>query len=243
MPRVYVRRVRAVQPDPSHRRSVPAFWVGPRAVKWSWRRDLNPRPSDYKSDALPTELRQPGTVLCHPQKHRSQCRRNCLALCFGGHCSIPAHHARAKCAASLNFSIASRPRPNPHTHISCVRPRPLHCFQLQTDRRRHPLHRERQTRRSNRHAGEDRSTRTYRFTLKQDMPGGEYGILPPQPRQRRHDLHLRYLGVALRPALQRSLRQRKTITDAKTHAVFAASGSGARARSGRGRLAAQARSS
>ena len=25
---------------------------------WSWRRDSNPRPSDYKSDALPTELRQ-----------------------------------------------------------------------------------------------------------------------------------------------------------------------------------------
>ena len=25
---------------------------------WSWRRDLNPRPSDYKSDALPAELRQ-----------------------------------------------------------------------------------------------------------------------------------------------------------------------------------------
>src|ERR1700720_615578 len=27
-------------------------------VSWSWRRDLNPWPSDYKSDALPTELRQ-----------------------------------------------------------------------------------------------------------------------------------------------------------------------------------------
>jgi hypothetical protein len=27
-------------------------------IYWSWRRDLNPRPSDYKSDALPTELRQ-----------------------------------------------------------------------------------------------------------------------------------------------------------------------------------------
>ena len=27
-------------------------------IWWSWRRDLNPRPSDYKSDALPTELRQ-----------------------------------------------------------------------------------------------------------------------------------------------------------------------------------------
>ena len=26
---------------------------------WSWRRDLNPRPADYKSAALPTELRQP----------------------------------------------------------------------------------------------------------------------------------------------------------------------------------------
>jgi hypothetical protein len=31
---------------------------------WSWRRDLNPRPSDYKSDALPAELRQPGQP-CH----------------------------------------------------------------------------------------------------------------------------------------------------------------------------------
>src|ERR1039458_404759 len=27
-------------------------------ISWSWRRDLNPRPSDYKSDALPTELRR-----------------------------------------------------------------------------------------------------------------------------------------------------------------------------------------
>ncbi len=29
-----------------------------RSRCWSWRRGLNPRPSDYKSDALPTELRQ-----------------------------------------------------------------------------------------------------------------------------------------------------------------------------------------
>src|ERR1700704_3460972 len=29
-----------------------------RFTIWSWRRDLNPRPSDYKSDALPAELRQ-----------------------------------------------------------------------------------------------------------------------------------------------------------------------------------------
>ena len=32
---------------------------------WSWRRDLNPRPSDYKSDALPAELRQHATHLGH----------------------------------------------------------------------------------------------------------------------------------------------------------------------------------
>ena len=45
-----------------------------RSRKWSWRRDLNPRPSDYKSDALPAELRQPfppetapGILLLIPQ--------------------------------------------------------------------------------------------------------------------------------------------------------------------------------
>ena len=32
-------------------------------IAWSWRRDLNPRPSDYKSDALPAELRQPKAIL------------------------------------------------------------------------------------------------------------------------------------------------------------------------------------
>src|SRR5213075_109197 len=33
--------------------------LAPRSpTNWSWRRDLNPRPSDYKSDALPAELRQ-----------------------------------------------------------------------------------------------------------------------------------------------------------------------------------------
>ncbi len=30
---------------------------------WSWRRDLNPRPADYKSAALPPELRQLGETL------------------------------------------------------------------------------------------------------------------------------------------------------------------------------------
>ncbi len=30
---------------------------------WSWRLDLNQRPADYKSAALPTELRQPISLL------------------------------------------------------------------------------------------------------------------------------------------------------------------------------------
>ncbi len=30
----------------------------PTKSPWGWRRDLNPRPADYKSAALPTELRQ-----------------------------------------------------------------------------------------------------------------------------------------------------------------------------------------
>ena len=32
------------------------YFYGPRY--WSWREDLNPRPADYKSAALPAELRQ-----------------------------------------------------------------------------------------------------------------------------------------------------------------------------------------
>ncbi len=32
--------------------------LAPGTIKWSWQRDLNPRPADYKSAALPTELRQ-----------------------------------------------------------------------------------------------------------------------------------------------------------------------------------------
>src|SRR5271155_716169 len=47
-----------------------------RSLKLSWRRDLNPRPSDYKSDALPTELRQP----CLNLGKLSHRQRNCKQL-------------------------------------------------------------------------------------------------------------------------------------------------------------------
>ena len=42
---------------------------------WSWRRDLNPRPSDYKSDALPAELRQPAWP--SPQADRTSMILHC----------------------------------------------------------------------------------------------------------------------------------------------------------------------
>ncbi len=52
------------------RRAARLVWLAPatpcgalNSRFWSWRRDLNPRPSDYKSDALPAELRQHCTAL------------------------------------------------------------------------------------------------------------------------------------------------------------------------------------
>jgi hypothetical protein len=38
-----------------------------KSLKKSWRRDLNPRPADYKSAALPAELRQPERVILTKQ--------------------------------------------------------------------------------------------------------------------------------------------------------------------------------
>ena len=35
------------------------YLQSPKRRNWSWREESNPRPADYKSAALPTELRQP----------------------------------------------------------------------------------------------------------------------------------------------------------------------------------------
>ena len=35
--------------------------------KWCWRKELNPRPPDYKSDALPTELLQQKSLQGHSE--------------------------------------------------------------------------------------------------------------------------------------------------------------------------------
>ena len=47
----------------------------------SWRRDLNPRPSDYKSDALPTELRQHGANRGNITKGNFNCKVSLWKTC------------------------------------------------------------------------------------------------------------------------------------------------------------------
>jgi hypothetical protein len=48
----------------------------PRKISWwSWRRELNPRPSDYKSDALPAELRQRRSNRVRIAKRYKNCKR------------------------------------------------------------------------------------------------------------------------------------------------------------------------
>ena len=45
--------------EPADLQSAPFDHSGTSPYMWSQRRDLNPRPTDYKSVALPTELRWP----------------------------------------------------------------------------------------------------------------------------------------------------------------------------------------
>jgi hypothetical protein len=54
----------APPPSPPNRRKIRPSVI----VLWSWRRDLNPRPPDYKSGALPTELRQQLGTAAPPRK-------------------------------------------------------------------------------------------------------------------------------------------------------------------------------
>jgi hypothetical protein len=59
------RKLHLIKAGSGFRLQAPVLAIAPtHACKppqlWSWRRDLNPRPPDYKSGALPTELRQHG---------------------------------------------------------------------------------------------------------------------------------------------------------------------------------------
>jgi hypothetical protein len=62
------------------RKGTPARADSCRRV-WSWRRDLNPRPSDYKSDALPAELRQPEQFPALRPGRKSASESEAIELC------------------------------------------------------------------------------------------------------------------------------------------------------------------
>src|SRR6185437_6308824 len=67
------------------------------AVCWSWRRDLNPRPSDYKSDALPAELRQPWTDSRTADTHPRPSRTSVKLSCWEAHRNQTALREKAVC--------------------------------------------------------------------------------------------------------------------------------------------------
>jgi hypothetical protein len=52
----------------------------PPHTTWSRRQDSNPRPTDYKSAALPTELRRPN-VRCHENGAQHHCETLCASAC------------------------------------------------------------------------------------------------------------------------------------------------------------------
>src|ERR1700730_11963099 len=73
-----------------------------RSLKLSWRRELNPRPSDYKSDALPAELRQP----CSNLGKLSQRQSNCKRVSAGGKTIAMTALIQPSFAANMPYSAA-----------------------------------------------------------------------------------------------------------------------------------------
>jgi hypothetical protein len=86
---------------------------------WSWRRDLNPRPSDYKSDALPTELRQQNLPASRDKVQRLAQRQLALQahnLVFGQFSGkILLRPSLLQKGTRLNATTQSQKAPHPHT--------------------------------------------------------------------------------------------------------------------------------
>lgn len=54
----------SISPNSKNRSNTEAEY-SVKSLEWSWLRDLNPRPSAYKADALPTELNQQKNKRCN----------------------------------------------------------------------------------------------------------------------------------------------------------------------------------
>ena len=88
-----------------HSGTYPQFPVAQPQIFWSWRWDLNPQPADYKSAALPIELRQPilrstATPFGIPWFKTSSRRQRILLYTFLGICQhlflLIGHFSRLK---------------------------------------------------------------------------------------------------------------------------------------------------
>jgi hypothetical protein len=75
-------------------------------VLWSWRRDSNPRPSDYKSDALPTELRQQLGKGAPPRKLIPRIPSRCPGQLY----KVPQRQVGVQPTVSIDWDYSSRAR-------------------------------------------------------------------------------------------------------------------------------------
>ena len=91
------------------RQSTLAAFVSRSGFLWSWRRDLNPRPSDYKSDALPAELRQ---LFTHPETRpeADSCADTLQLSAYTAQNTRLAHQRTASKRPSDSKNVAVNPR-------------------------------------------------------------------------------------------------------------------------------------
>lgn len=94
-------RCQHVSPSPKAREEEPD-------VTWSWRWDLNPQPADYKSAALPIELRQRDTPLYKKSARRARLFFSCL---LPPPAAQAKHENRGKDAAHKPFPAWKRAGP------------------------------------------------------------------------------------------------------------------------------------
>jgi hypothetical protein len=92
--------------------NLPAARCPVLAFKWSWRRDLNPRPSDYKSDALPAELRQPDHYKTLPGNHRE----------IRGHTPAPRIHGTVSKVSTPETAEQTAAYPVYRSHLRLEKP-------------------------------------------------------------------------------------------------------------------------
>ena len=70
--------------------------------RWCWLRESNPRPTDYKSVALPAELNQPTRIFYHDITFTSS-RFSYFLLLFSLSCFLPASQYFDRCLMAYRY--------------------------------------------------------------------------------------------------------------------------------------------